>query len=119
MCIYAQKCNFSIFLKNVKLCDNFIGFGATAMPRSGSERGIGESKALRCSMSQLSKSRRHYLVCTELIKMDHIHNSCSEFFGLSAKTKFSFYALKGGLKMKKRSMAALIYLIFTVYNYFL
>ena len=110
---------FLFFLKNVKLCDNFIGFGATAMPRSGSEGGIGESKALRCSISQLSKSRRHYLLCTELIKMDHVRNSCSEFFGLSAKTKFSFYALKGGLKMKKRSMAALIYLIFTVYNYFL
>ena len=89
MCIYAQKCNFSIFLKNVKLCDNFIGFGATAMPRSGSERGIGESKALRCSISQLSKSRRHYLVCTELIKMDHV-TAARNFLDYRQKLNFRF-----------------------------
>ena len=109
---------FLFFLKNVKLCDNFIGFGATAMPRPGSERGIGRCFDRRCSMSQLSKSRRPLLSMYRTHKSGP-HNSCSEFFGLSAKTKFSFYALKGGLKMKKRSMAALIYLIFTVYNYFL
>ena len=89
MCIYAQKCNFSIFLKNVKLCDNFIGFGATAMPRPGSERGIGRCFDRRCSMSQLSKSRRHYLVCTELIKMDHV-TAARNFLDYRQKLNFRF-----------------------------